>query len=399
MPGFEIFGDEERREVMEVLETGVLMRYGFDGARKGRWKARELEAMLSERLGTRHAHVCSSGTTAVFTALCCCGVGADDEVIVPAFTFVADLEAILFAGAVPVFGEIDATLTLSVEGIEAAITPRTKAVLLVHMCGSMARVDAIRDLCEHRGLILIEDAAQAMGATYKGQALGSFGKAGCFSFDYVKTITCAEAGAVVTSDSDLFDKVQAFTDHGHDHVGSDRGAEKHPILGMNFRLSEIHAAVGIAQMRKLDRILEAQRQNKRVLKAAIADLPGVTMREVPDEEGDSATFLSFFLPDEATARAAGRELPKAGVDGTFYWYDNNWHYIRKWDHIKQMATPQRLHISLAQNSPLFTRPDLPVSDGWMSRMLSLQIKIGWSPSDLELRASRLRETLQRLLGA
>ena len=155
MPGFELFGAEERAEVADVLQSGVLMRYGFEAARQGRWKSKELEAALAARLGARYAHVCSSGTAAVFTALAACGVGAGDEVIVPPFTFVADIEAVLWLGAIPVFAEIDETLCLSPAAVEAALTPRTRAVLVVHMCGSMARIAELAGVCQRRGVTLI----------------------------------------------------------------------------------------------------------------------------------------------------------------------------------------------------------------------------------------------------
>ncbi|MFO7691767.1 MAG: aminotransferase class I/II-fold pyridoxal phosphate-dependent enzyme, partial [Vicinamibacterales bacterium] len=164
MPGFEILGAEERAEVLDAMGSGVLMRYGFDAARKGRWRALEFEEALARRLGSKHAHVCSSGTAAVFTALAASGVGAGDEVVVPPFTFVADLEAVLWLGAIPVFAEIDATLCLAPESVEAVISPRTRAVLAVHMCGAMARIDALAELCARRGITLIEDVAQALGA-------------------------------------------------------------------------------------------------------------------------------------------------------------------------------------------------------------------------------------------
>ncbi|RME69440.1 MAG: aminotransferase class I/II-fold pyridoxal phosphate-dependent enzyme, partial [Verrucomicrobia bacterium] len=221
MPGFEWIGEEEKASVNAVLETGVFMRYGFDGARGGRWPARELEQQLAARLGVKRAHVCASGTAAVITALAVCGVGAGDEVIVPPFTFVADPEAVLLLGAAPVFVDIDETLCLDPAAVEAAITPKTRAVLCVHMCGSMAKIDALKAVCDRHGVALIEDAAQAFGATFKGRALGSFGRVGCFSFDYVKTITCGEGGALVTDDEALYEVIQAYTDHGHDHKGRD----------------------------------------------------------------------------------------------------------------------------------------------------------------------------------
>jgi 8-amino-3,8-dideoxy-alpha-D-manno-octulosonate transaminase len=224
MPGFEIFGEEERKEVNDVLESGVLFRYGFDAARNGHWKAKAFEQELARRTGAAHCHLCSSGTSALNVALAACGVGAGDEVIIPPFTFVATFEAVLTAGAVPVFAEIDETLCLDPDALRARITPRTKAVMVVHMCGSMARIDAIQALCRKENLILIEDACQSVGATFNGKALGTFGQMGCFSFDPVKTITCGEGGAVITDDTRLYDLAHAYADHGHDHIGNDRGA-------------------------------------------------------------------------------------------------------------------------------------------------------------------------------
>lgn len=393
MPGFELFGAEERAEVADVLQSGVLMRYGFDAARQGHWKSRELEAALASRLGVRHVHVCSSGTAAVFTALAACGVGAGDEVIVPPFTFVADIEAVLWLGAIPVFAEMDDTLCLAPSAVEAALTPRTKAVLVVHMCGAMARLAELTELCRRRGVTLIEDAAQAMGATFQGKALGTFGRAGCFSYDYVKTMTCAEGGAVVTDDPALHDLVQAFTDHGHDHLGKDRGADLHPIIGLNFRISELHAAVGLAQLRKLDAILERQRAHKRFLKDGLTGLSRVSFRVVPDPAGDSATFLSFFLHSEVEARAAAKALAAAGVDGCFYWYDNNWHYHRQWQHFQDLASPARLAVQHAGWLRNLREIQVPQSDALMSRTISMLIKLNWTPDQLALRLDRMRTVL------
>ena len=393
MPGFEIFGDEERREVEDVLESGVLMRYGFDGARNGHWKAVTLENELAAKLGCAHAHVCASGTAAVATALAACGVGAGDEVIVAPFTFVADLEMILMAGAVPVFADIDETLCLAPDAVARAITDKTRAVLVVHMCGSMARIDKLASLCAERGVVLIEDAAQALGAHFRGKALGTFGKAGCFSFDYVKTITCGEGGAVITDDDGVYEIMQAYTDHGHDHVGSDRGAEGHPHIGTNYRISELNAAVGVAQLRKLDGILERQRANKRYLKDGLAGLNRVSFRELPDPDGDSATFLSFFLPTEEEARQAAKDLAAAGVDGCFYWYDNNWHYHRRWDHLKKLRSPGALAPDKLGYGEDWADRDLAASDAVMGRTICMLIKLNWDEAALAERLEKMRSVL------
>ncbi|MDA8140689.1 MAG: DegT/DnrJ/EryC1/StrS family aminotransferase [Desulfobacteraceae bacterium] len=395
MPGFEIFGEEERRQVQDVLDTGVLFRYGFDAARKGHWKARTFEQELAARLGAAHCHLCGSGTAALSIALAACGVGAGDEVIIPPFTFVATFEAILTAGAVPVFSEIDETLCLDPQAIESRLTPRTKAVMVVHMCGAMARIDELKALCDRKGLILIEDTCQSVGASFEGKALGTFGHMGCYSFDPVKTITCGEGGAVVTNDAKLYDRAHSFADHGHDHIGNDRGAEQHPIIGYNYRISELNAAVGVAQLRKLDDILKRQRANKAILKSALAEFKSISFRHLPDPAGDSATFLSFMLPNEESARRIAHEFNSSGVDGCFYWYDNNWHYLRKWNHLKQMQVAAKLPAQLNPNCPDFNQVTMPRSDAIMGRTICMQIKLGWTPAQIEQRIAKMREILVR----
>jgi len=394
MPGFEIFGDEERREVQDVIDTGVLFRYGFDQARQGHWKAKTFELELAKRINANYCHLCSSGTAALSIALAACGVGAGDEVIVPPFTFIATIEAVLIAGAVPVFAEIDETLCLDPEGVKTVITPRTKAVMPVHMCGSMAHIDEIQNICRQNNLILIEDACQSLGATFKDKAVGTFGHMGCFSFDPVKTITCGEGGAVVTNDKDLYIAADAYADHGHDHIGDDRGLERHPVLGANYRISELNAAVGVAQLKKLDSILETQRKHKKIIKDALAQFSEITFRKIPDEQGDSATFLSFFLPDESMARKTAAAFGQAGVDACFFWYDNNWHYIRQWDHFKQLKSLAKLPIELLEHRPDYQTLELPRSDNIMSRTISMLIKLSWTEEELEQRTQIIVDVIK-----
>ncbi|MDP2647337.1 MAG: DegT/DnrJ/EryC1/StrS family aminotransferase [Desulfobacterales bacterium] len=395
MPGFEIFGDEERKEVLDVLDTGVLFRYGFDPARKGHWKAKSFESELAKRVASRYAHLCSSGTAALQIALNACGIGAGDEVIVPPFTFIATLEAVLNAGAVPVFAEIDDTLCLSPAGIEAAVSSATKAVLPVHMCGAAAAIDEIRDLCDQKGLVLIEDACQALGATLNGKAAGTFGQMGCYSFDPVKTVTCGEGGAVVTDSRDLYTAACEYADHGHDHGGNDRGLEGHRLLGANFRISELNAAVGVAQLKKLDHMLTKQREHKGALKEAMRRCKDIGFRRLPDEKGDSATFLSFFLRDESTARQVAKDLGRAGVDSCFYWYDNNWHYLRRWDHFRALNSGAALFIHRLDQRPDYEAVNLPASDSIMGRTISMLIKLNWSAEELDKRIAGIIGVLQR----
>jgi 8-amino-3,8-dideoxy-alpha-D-manno-octulosonate transaminase len=396
MPGFELFGDKERKEVTDVLSTGVLMRYGFDGARNGHYKALEFEKTLCDITGSAHSHLCSSGTAALSTAMAACGIGSGDEVILPPFTFVATFEAVLQAGAVPVFGEIDDTLCLNPNRLDTVLTPKTKAIIPVHMCGAMARIDEINNFCDRNGLILLEDACQSLGATFQGKHLGRFGKTGCFSFDAVKTVTCGEGGAVITDDQTVHDICHQYADHGHDHLGGpDRGADGHPILGINYRISELNAAVGLAQLRKLDQILKIQRRHKQVLKDAMAGLPGVSFRHLPDPAGDSATFLSFMLPNEEKARQAAKSLAENQVPCP-YWYDNNWHYFRKWDHLKTMACAAPMAAQLCPNLPDYSTVQLPESDAVMKRTLSMQIMLSWTDQELDRRVAAIRKSLKTI---
>ena len=399
MPGFELFGDYERKEVQDVLDSGVLMRYGFDGMRQGHWKSKELEAALSKRMQTRYAHVLSSGTTALTTALAIAGIGHGDEVIIPTFTFVATFESVLMTGAVPVMADIDDSLTLNPAAVEAAITPRTKAVMPVHMCGSMADLGALKKICDSQGLVLIEDACQAIGGSYAGQPLGSIGDIGCFSFDYVKTMTCGEGGALITNSAEYYEKAHKYTDHGHDHVGSDRGAESHPFLGYNFRISELNAAVGVAQIRRLDDFLSIQERNYKHLQTAIDPIKGIRFRSIPDGGIQNYSFLSIFLPDEAMARVAASALTEAGIDGCFYWYDNNWHYYRKWEHFLDAALVHPVDPGLKAAIRARNKTAYPESDRWMGRNLSFLIKLSWTEDEIQKRATTMAEVLKKVLNA
>jgi 8-amino-3,8-dideoxy-alpha-D-manno-octulosonate transaminase len=399
MPGFEFFGEEERKEVNDVLETGILMRYGFDGPRKGIWKSKELEAAICGTFGTGYAQLTSSGTAALTTAMASLGIGAGDEVIMPAFTFVASFEAVLSMGAVPVLVDIDETLTLDPKAVKAAITPKTKCIMPVHMCGSMADLDALKALCDQHGLILLEDACQSIGGTYKGKHLGTIGHAGTFSFDFVKMITCGEGGVVMTNDQTVYTKCDAFTDHGHDHLGVDRGADLHPFLGYNFRISELHAAVGLAQIRKLDTFLAIQRKNNQILRSYMEQVPGISFRVVPDPAGDSGSFLSWFLPSQEKTEKAIEALKAAGIfAGNFYWFANNWHYIKKWDHLKNVQSLYALNDAQKSALQKLSNTEFAASDAIMSRCVSTAISLVWTEEQVHAKGAQFLQVLKEVVS-
>ncbi|MEO1011582.1 MAG: DegT/DnrJ/EryC1/StrS family aminotransferase [Bacteroidota bacterium] len=397
MPGFELFGDKERKQVMDVLDSGILMRYGFDGMRGGHWKAKELEKALAQRMGTTYAQAVSSGTAALTVALASGGIGAGDEVIMPTFTFVASFEAILALGAVPVLVDVDDTLGLNPAAVEKAITERTRAIMPVHMCGSMADLKALKAISRQHSLLMVEDACQAIGGTFEGKPLGSYGDLGCFSFDFVKTVTSGEGGAIITNKEACYRNADHYSDHGHDHIGMDRGAEGHPFLGYNFRISELHAAVGLAQLQRLDEFLAIQKRNYFILRNALENIPEITFRRVPLGGEESYAFLSFFLPDKKTAKAVHQNLGQEGLDGCFYWFNNNWHYYRKWEHLWDQKTLGKLPNEVRELLQQYATCDFSLSDHWIGRTISCLIKLGWTQDEMEKRARDMAKTIQKTL--
>ncbi len=393
MPGLELFGDEERKEVMDVLDSKCLFRYNHEHLRNGHWKAKELEAEVMNFTGAKFAHAVSSGSTAVACAMASAGIGYGDHVIVPPFTYIATIEGVIFGGGVPVFAEIDENLCLSAAGIEAAITPETKAVCLVHMCGAAANMDEIMEVCNKHNLTLIEDAGQALGAFYKGTSAGLFGKTGAYSFDFFKITTAGEGGLYVTNDEECYKLADSYSDHGHDHIGANRGMEQHPILGFNYRLSELHAAVGLAQMRKINTIRDTNKKNKTYLKNLLAGTEGLSFRPIPDEEGDSGTFLNFFLPDTETAQKVMAEFGKMGIGGFNYWYTNMYHFINQWDHLKKLKSAAPLHLHKMDLPQDYNNLDLPKSQEVVGRLISLGISTQWTEEQMNELAANMKTAI------
>ena len=400
MAGSELIGKEEAREVMDILETGVFMRYGFDTERKGVFKVREFEKAFAQYLGVGYTLGVTSGSAALKVALTAMDVGPGDEVIAPAFDFIATYEAILEVGAIPVMGDIDDSLNLDPDDIESKITPYTKCVIPVHMCGAAARIDKIIEVAKKHSLLVLEDNAQACGGSYHGKKLGTFAEMGILSFDYYKTMTTGEGGLVLTNSKELYNRSDWYHDHGHDHnpaVG--RGEEGRSFLGFNFRMNEFQGAVGLAQLRKLDYIIEEQRKNKAVLKNALGEVKGIGFRKLFDPDGDTATFLGFNLPDEETAKRFQKLLSSKGVN-TIYYRDNAWHYAPRWEHLIARATAN------SQRFP-FTNPmykgkveyrveDIPRSEAVMSRTLFMIMPVRMTGEKMNKTTDAIQEAAKEL---
>ena len=397
MPGTELFGAEERKEIEDVLSTGIMFRFNHDAQRNNIWKAKDFEAEAQKITGAKYALAVSNGSAAIMAALAASGIGTGDEVICPPFTYIATIEAVLMLGGLPVFAEIDETLCLSAEGIKKAITPKTKAVCLVHMCGGNANIDEIMAVVKEHNLILVEDAGQAFAASYKGTATGLFGKAGAYSFDFFKIATAGEGGIFVTNDETTYKLADNFCDHGHDHIGNNRGMENHPVIGFNYRISELHAAVGAAQTRKVPAIREANLKHKKFLQQELSKVEGIGFAKLGDDNGDSGTFLNILMPDTETAKRTVEEFNKAGVTGFNYWFTNMYHFINQWDHIKEMKTASKLAIQVLGAPQDYKNLNLPKTQDVVGRLISFGIRCTWTEAELKTLASKIAECAQKAL--
>jgi 8-amino-3,8-dideoxy-alpha-D-manno-octulosonate transaminase len=399
MPGFEVFGEEEKKEILEVLATGVLFRYEFPEQRKGVWKVKTFEEKFAAYCGAKYGQAVTSGTAALKVALAALGVGPGDEVITQCFTFVATWEAIFDVGAVPVFAEVDETLNMDPADLEKKITKRTKAIIPVHMMGAPARIEEIVAIADRHKIPVIEDTAQAAGARLHGKGLGTFGKMGTFSFDAVKTMTTGEGGMIVTDDEELWRKMSEYHDHGHDHVQNPggRGGEGRRFIGFNYRMMELQGAIGIAQLAKLDSMITTQKKHKARLKTAAAKIPGVTFRQELDEAGENATFLAFFLPTKDKALAVSEILKVAGC-GAIYFAGNTWHYYPKWEHLlgaKTLTASGWPFMSHDKRRVVYDPAVLPKSAAIIDRLLVFQVPIKMT----EERLTQICSSLEKAASA
>ena len=397
MPGTELFGAEERKEIEDVLSTGILFRYNHDAQRNNIWKAKDFEAEAKKITGAKYALAVSNGSAAILAALAASGIGTGDEVICPPFTYIATIEAVLMLGALPVFAEIDETLCLSAEGIKKVITPKTKAICLVHMCGGNANMDEIMAVVKQHNLKLVEDAGQAFAASYKGTATGLFGSAGAYSFDFFKIATAGEGGIFVTNDEAIYKLADSYCDHGHDHIGNNRGMENHPVIGFNYRISELHAAVGAAQTRKVPAIREANLKNKAFLQKELSKVEGINFSKLGDDNGDSGTFLNILMPDTETAKRTVDEFNKAGVGGFNYWFTNMYHFINQWEHIKGLKTASKLAIQVLGASQDYHNLDIPKTQAIVGRLISFGIRCTWTEEELKTLAAKISECATKAL--
>lgn len=336
MPGYEVFGEDERQAINELFDKngGILFAHGFDALRNGIYKVREFEADLAAKFNIDYAQAVSSGSAALRIALETLGVGPGDDVIIPAFTFVATAEAVIQAGANLVIVDIDDTFNMDPDAFESAVTPRTKAVIPVHMMGAPADMDKILHVARKFDISVVEDSCQCVGGTYRDKYLGTIGHLGCYSFDAGKVIITGEGGMLVTNEQALFVKARAYHDHGHEYSTMvSRGAEGAIGEGFNYRMTEIQGAIGVVQLSKLDMIVCSQRANKNKLKSILIErnFPFNFRRIVDDGEiGDS---LIFRLNDRAQTEAFLAKMKDEGLATKNVPDAMRWHFAKHWSHM------------------------------------------------------------------
>ena len=337
--GSEEFADEEKEAVLRVLDKKRVFRFLARGIEDS--EAAQLEAGYREFIGRAYALAVNGGTAALITALVAAGVGPGDEVIVPAYTFIATAAAVIAARAVPVIAEIDQSLNLDPADFARKITRYTKAVIPVHMRGVPARMDEVMEIARPKSLRVIEDVAQANGGMYKGRMLGAIGDLGCFSLQQYKVITAGEGGVVVTDNEELYQRALMTHDSAIRFWKGD--SEIPSFAGENYRLSELNAALALAQFRKMPAILERLRALKARVVSQIRYLPGIELQDVPDPAGDCGIALIFFCPTAELAKQFSAALKAEGIpNGTMY--DNtiaDRHIYRNWDYVlaKRGTTP------------------------------------------------------------
>ncbi|MBN2133841.1 MAG: DegT/DnrJ/EryC1/StrS family aminotransferase [Sedimentisphaerales bacterium] len=316
-PGYigpQFFDEREEEALLEVLESGSPFRYWGPGAPT---KVLRFEENFARHMGTRFALGVTSGTAALDCAVTGLGIGPGDEVIVPAYTWWSDYTCVVHAGALPVFADIDRTLNIDPKDFERKITPRTKAVIAVHLLGGPCDMDPILEIARKRGVAVLEDCAQCVGGSYQGKKLGSIGDVGIYSFQINKTMTSGEGGAVVTSDPLIYERAARFHDMGTvrrlfmDRIGS--ASQVQTFAGENFRMNELTGAVLGAQLTKLDSMVAHLRRNAEAVYAGIENLPGMRLRHRPDPEGDIGYSVFFETKDKESRDRCIRQLRERKV--------------------------------------------------------------------------------------
>ncbi len=373
-PGMELIDDAEKQALLEVIESGYLYRYG--DLKDPRFKAKVwmLEQDFARTIDVKYALAVNSGTSALLTMLWSLGIGPGYEVIVPGYTFVATMTAVVFARSIPILAEVDETLTLDPRDVERKITPRTKAIILVHMLGNPGHIDELSRIAQQYHIFLLEDCAQAMGARYHGKSVGTFGEMSIFSLNVYKTITAGDGGIVVTNRENLYKRAFAVHDQGHFPLRQGVEQGNRTVLGVNFRMNELTAAVAGVQLKKLPQIRMRLQQNKSQLKKYLQDITQISFRRLLDPEGDIGNLLTFFMPTVASAEKLAQKLGCTTVA------KSGWHVYSNMEHLlgKMTVTAEGCPFTCPyyKGPPVeYKKGMLPQTDALLQRAINISIGV------------------------
>ena len=382
-------GAEEVEAVRRVIESGQLFRYrGGEGGETDKF-----EAEWSEKIGVKHTIAVTSGTAALACAVVGLGIGPGDEVIVPAYTFMASALAALMAGAVPIIAEVDESLTLDPADVERKITPRTKAIMPVYMNGWPCDMDAIMAIAAKHGLKVVEDACQADGGSYKGKRLGSIGHTAGFSFNQFKIISCGEGGAMTTNDDAAYERALIYHDGGccfRAHA-AELGVEF--FAGSNFRTNEILSAILRVQLTRLDGILAGLRAEKKTIVAELSGESAFSFNPVRDPEGDCGSSVALLFESADAAKSFQQRLSENGV-GSSCPIDSGRHVYINWEPIlKQHGAhhPKLDSFKLAEVPVQYSQDMCPRTLDLLARTLCLGTSPTRSKDDLMDMIARVKK--------
>lgn len=385
-PGSYYIGDEELSLVSKcVTSRSPYRNYGPDVQHY----CDQVEDFYRKRLGRKYAQLVSSGTAALSTAFMACDVGPGDEVLMPAYLWVACLSAAVRLGAIPRIVEIDDSFCMDLADLERKLNPRVKVVLYVHMSGSSGDIESVARVCRERRVQLVEDVAQSNGASYRGRPLGSFGDVAIFSFQFNKNITSGEGGLVVTDSQELFEKINAAHDTGYVRDGNGRVVpSESPVQGWGqcVHMSDLAAAMLLAQCRKLDAICAAMRARALQLAEGLARIPGVSVRRLGDPAGHSGNFVIATFPtqercESLVARTRARGLaPPAGCLSNIsmhqswglHLYYHNVALVRKIG-VNSAGRPWSDPLNAFHASISYDRGACPVSDDLFARSVLIAV--------------------------
>jgi len=339
-------GEEEIQAVTKVLRGKNLFRFMRDSATS---PVAQFEALFAEKTRAKHVLAVNSGTSALIAGLVGIGVSQGDEVLVPAYTYIASAAAVLALGAFPIIVEIDESLTMDPNDIEKKITPYTKAIIPVHMRGTPCNMERICEIAKRHNLRILEDCAQSNGGEYKGKSIGTWGDVGAFSLQHFKIITAGEGGVIVTNNKDIMDRASIYHDSAFafwmEKQQENEAATKRwrdiCFLGENYRQSELHGAIALEQLKKRDRILTRTRAIKRKLWDALETLPDTRMEAVNDREGDYGISIAVLAESEAHVKKLTETLRAEGVVGGCFSLKQipDRHVFYHWDYIMEKRSP------------------------------------------------------------